>query len=135
MAELIPDADGVIVVTSPQGVSLLDSRKCINFVREMNHNMIGIVENFSGFECPECGHKIDLFKRGGGKNAAKEFGVPFLGGIPITPRMVDAGDSGRPIVVSSPDDPAALALTEMAKQICKGWDTEDAAASRIHKTS
>ena len=135
VAELIPDADGAVVVASPQDVSLLDSRKCINFVRSMNHNVIGIVENLSGYACPECGHKIDLFKQGGGKDAAKEFGVPFLGGIPITPRMVDAGDSGRPIVVSSPDDPAAVALTEMANQIRKDWDTKDAATAGINKTS
>jgi ATP-binding protein involved in chromosome partitioning len=134
VAELIPDADGAIVVTSPQGVSLLDSRKCINFVREMNHRIIGIVENFSGFKCPECGHRIDLFKSGGGKAAAKEFNAPFLGGIPITPRMVEAGDSGRPIVVSAPDDPAAEALSEMAKQISKDWCKKDASASGMRET-
>ena len=116
VAELIPDADGAIVVTSPQGVSLLDSRKCINFVREMNHTVLGVVENFSGFECPECGHKIDLFKKGGGEGAALEFGAPFLGRVPITPAVVEAGDSGRPIVVSSPEDPAAVALKEMRRK-------------------
>lgn len=126
VAELIPDADGAIVVTSPQGVSLLDSRKCINFVREMNRNILGIVENFSGYECPECGHRIDLFKRGGGEDAAKELGVPFLGGVPITPRMVDAGDTGKPLVVSAPDDPASRALTKMAQRIAKDWHADTA---------
>jgi Mrp family chromosome partitioning ATPase len=134
VAELIPDADGAIVVTSPQGVSLLDSRKCINFVREMNHRLIGIVENFSGFACPQCGHEIDLFKRGGGKNAAIELGAPFLGSVPITPAVVEAGDSGRPIVVSAPDDPAAQALFEMARQISKEWWAEGDAASQSLKT-
>jgi Mrp family chromosome partitioning ATPase len=135
VAELIPDADGAIVVTSPQGVSLLDSRKCINFVREMNHNILGIIENFSGFECPECGHRIDLFKSGGGKRAAEELGVPFLGGIPIAPQMVEAGDSGRPIVASAPDDSAARALAQIAEQISKAWGEEDTTASGMHKTS
>ncbi len=121
VAELIPDADGVVVVTSPQGVSLLDSRKCINFVRAMSHQILGIVENFSGFECPACGHRIDLFKKGGGESAAVEFDAPFLGGIPVTPKMVDAGDTGIPIVVSSPDDPAAQAITSMAQKMSESW--------------
>ncbi len=121
VAQLIPDADGVVIVTSPQDVALLDSRKCVSFVREMNHNVLGIIENMSGFECPECGHRTNLFKTGGGEKAALNLDVPFLGRIPITPKMVESGDNGRPLVGVNPTDPAASALTEIAKTIEKNW--------------
>jgi ATP-binding protein involved in chromosome partitioning len=131
VAQLIPDADGVVIVTSPQDVALLDSRKCVSFVREVNHRVLGIIENLSGFACPECGHKIDLFKTGGGEKAALELDVPFLGRIPITPKMVEAGDTGKPLVVKDPNDPAALALMEIARAMEKNWgDGSKAIAAR-----
>ncbi len=122
VAQLIPNADGVVIVTSPQDVALLDSRKCVNFVREMNQHVLGIVENMSGYKCPECGHRVDLFKVGGGENAASELDVPFLGRIPITPEIVESGDTGRPLVVADPNDPAALALTKIARTIEENWN-------------
>jgi Mrp family chromosome partitioning ATPase len=121
VAQMIPDADGVVIVTSPQGVSLLDSRKCVGFARQMDLPVLGIVENFSGFECPGCGRRIDLFKRGGGRQAATDLGVRFLGSIPITEAMVEAGDSGRPLVVSTPDDPASLVLAAIAQTLVADW--------------
>lgn len=121
VAQMIPDADGVVIVTSPQGVSLLDSRKCVGFAHQLNLPVLGIVENFSGFECPGCGRRIDLFKRGGGERAAGELGVPFLGRIPITEAMVEAGDTGRPLVASSPADPAAQALSAIATLLAGQW--------------
>ncbi len=125
VAQLIPDADGVVIVTSPQDVALLDSRKCVSFVSEINHKMLGIVENLSGYTCPSCGEKIDLFKVGGGEQAAKELNVPFLGRIPITPKMVEAGDKGRPLVSFSPDDPASQALSKIAKSITDSFEAAD----------
>lgn len=122
VAQLIPDSDGVVIVTSPQDVALLDSRKCVNFVRDMDQRVLGIVENLSGFVCPECGHRVDLFKTGGGERAAKEMDVPFLGRIPIAPAMVSAGDSGKPLVVDLPDNPASLMLTEIAANLERGWN-------------
>lgn len=121
VAQLIPDADGAVIVTSPQDVALLDSRKCVTFVREMNQRVLGIVENLSGFACPECGHRVDLFKTGGGELAALKLNVPFLGRVPITPLMVDACDQGRPLVNKSPDDPAAVALKQIAQTIDLSW--------------
>ncbi|HNU68510.1 MAG TPA: P-loop NTPase [Myxococcota bacterium] len=121
VAQLIPDADGVVVVTQPQDVSLLDSRKCINFVRMLKLPVLGIVENMSGLVCPHCGERIDLFSVGGGRKAAQDMDVPFLGAIPITTKMVGAGDSGRPLVDSEPSDPAAVALDEIASRVEQEW--------------
>ena len=125
VAQLIPDADGVVIVTSPQDVALLDSRKCVNFVKEINHRVLGIVENLSGFACPECGHRVDLFKTGGGEIAARKLDVPFLGRIPITPEMVESGDAGKPLVQESPDDPAAHALDAIAGILSLEWKDGD----------
>jgi predicted Fe-Mo cluster-binding NifX family protein/DNA-directed RNA polymerase subunit RPC12/RpoP len=121
VAQLIPDADGIVIVTSPQDVALLDSRKCVSFVREVNHRVLGIIENLSGLACPQCGHQIDLFKKGGGEKAALELGVPFLGRIPIAPQMVESGDRGKPLVGANPNNPAALVLTEIARTIQDNW--------------
>jgi predicted Fe-Mo cluster-binding NifX family protein len=121
VAQLIPDADGVVIVTSPQDVALLDSRKCVSFVRDINHRVLGIVENLSGFVCPDCGKQISLFKVGGGEKAAHELDVPFLGRIPITEELVKSGDSGRPLTSNNPQDKASLALIAMAKTIEKNW--------------
>jgi Mrp family chromosome partitioning ATPase/predicted Fe-Mo cluster-binding NifX family protein len=129
VAQMIPDADGVVIVTSPQGVSLLDSRKCVGFARQLDLPVLGIVENFSGFACPGCGRRIDLFKRGGGQRAAAELGIRFLGSIPITEAMVEAGDSGHPLVASTPDDPASQALAAIALAITADWATSDAVAA------
>jgi Mrp family chromosome partitioning ATPase/predicted Fe-Mo cluster-binding NifX family protein len=126
VAQLIPGADGAVVVTSPQDVSLLDSRKCVRFVEQMNLRPLGIVENLSGFVCPACGEPVDLFKTGGGERAALELGVPFLGRVPLSVHMVEAGDSGRPLVVSHPEDPAAVALRQVVNQLTKRWQVTDA---------
>jgi ATP-binding protein involved in chromosome partitioning len=121
VAQLINDADGAIVVTSPQDVSLLDSRKCVGFVGQIGLKMLGIVENLSGFVCPSCGERVDLFKTGGGERAAQELGVPFLGRIPLSAAMVEAGDSGKPLVASHPEDAAALAIGQVADKLQQKW--------------
>jgi len=127
VAQLVPGADAV-VVTSPQDVALLDSRKCVNFARELDLRLLGIVENLAGFVCPGCSRRVDLFKVGGGERAAAEMGVPFLGRIPITEAMVRSGDEGRPLVVARPDDPAAVALLDLAAAVRRRWDAPDAPA-------
>lgn len=116
VAQLVP-ATAAVVVTTPQEVSVLDSRKAVVFARRLNLNVLGIVENMSGLVCPHCGRPIDLFKTGGGERAAAELGVPFLGRIPIDPRIVEAGDSGRPFAESAGDSPAALALSALVDKI------------------
>ncbi len=125
VAQLVPGADGAIVVTSPQDVSLLDSRKCVRFAEQIELNTLGIVENLSGFVCPSCGERHDLFKTGGGERAAAELGVPFLGRVPLSTAMVEAGDSGKPLVLSHPDDGAAEALRQVANKLTKRWKSKD----------
>ena len=98
ICQLIPELDGGIIVTTPQKVALLDSRKCVNFLKNLNIPILGIVENMSGLKCPHCGKNIDLFKSGGGEKAAEEFKIPFLGKIPIDLNMVDSTDEGKPYI-------------------------------------
>ncbi len=119
IAQLIPEADGAIIVTTPQDVALLDSRKSVTFAKALNLPVLGILENMSGLKCPHCGEEIDLFKVGGGKKAAEEMGVPFLGKIPIDVEMVPSGDDGKPIVLSKPDSPGAKAFDELADRVRK----------------
>lgn len=118
IAQLIPDA-AAIIVTTPQEVSLLDSRKAVNFARKLNLKILGIVENMSGFSCPHCGGKIDLFKEGGGEKIAKEMGIPFLGKVPIDPEIVESGDKGMPFVLSRPECVAAKAFGGIVEKIAK----------------
>ncbi|HID32890.1 MAG TPA: ATP-binding protein [bacterium (Candidatus Stahlbacteria)] len=118
IAQIIP-ATGAIIVTTPQEVSLLDSKKAISFAARLNLKIIGLIENMSGFLCPHCGGSIDLFKTGGGERLAKEMGVPFLGRIPIDPGMVESGDRGIPYVIERPDAPAARALNGIVEDILK----------------
>ncbi len=117
VAQLMPEADGAVIVTTPQDVALLDSRKSVTFARALKLPVLGIVENMAGLICPHCGKEIDLFKLGGGENAAHEMGVPFLGRIPIDPSVVESGDSGKPIVISNRDSLATKAFDEIADKI------------------
>ena len=117
IAQEIPDADGAIVVTTPQEVSLLDVRKSINFAKAVKMPVLGVIENMSGFVCPHCGKETDIFKVGGGEAAAKELGLPFLGRIPIDARIVVGGDAGRPFVIENPDSKAALAFQDIVRRL------------------
>jgi len=118
VAHLIHNVDGSIIVTTPQDVALLDSRKAVTFSRMLKIPVIGIVENMSGLICPHCHKEISLFKKGGGEKAAREMRVPFLGRIPIDPEMVTDCDRGMPFVMAHPNSEAAKALKEIA-DICK----------------
>jgi hybrid cluster-associated redox disulfide protein len=110
IAQQIPDADGVVIVTTPQEVSLLDARKSVSFARQLNIPVIGIVENMSGLVCPHCKGEVDIFKHGGGERLAKELGVPFLGSVPFDPSIVRDGDAGVPFIMNHRDSPAAKAF-------------------------
>ncbi|MGD2278945.1 MAG: P-loop NTPase, partial [Candidatus Omnitrophota bacterium] len=98
VCQLIPDIKGAVIVTTPQDVAVLDSRKCVGFARQLKIPFVGIIENMSGLVCPHCGQEIDLFGTGGGEKAALDLEVPFLGSIPIEPDMVKSGDSGKPFI-------------------------------------
>ena len=112
VAQLIP-ATGAVIVTTPQEVSLMDSRKAVNFARVLKLQIYGIIENMSGLKCPHCGKTIDLFKTGGGE----KMGVPFLGRIPIDPRIVQLADEGKPFVTHNPDSEAAKAFGDIVDRI------------------
>ena len=117
--QLIGNVDCGIVVTTPQDMALLDTRKCVNFLKSMNVPVCGIVENMSGFKCPHCGREITLFKKGGGEKSAKEMGVPFLGMVPFDPRIVENMDRGLEFVLEFPNSDAAKALISIAENIEK----------------
>ncbi|MBW2203594.1 MAG: Mrp/NBP35 family ATP-binding protein [Deltaproteobacteria bacterium] len=94
VAQTIPTAEALIL-TTPQEISLADVRKSINFCHQVNMKILGVVENMSGFVCPDCGKKLNIFGSGGGTKMSAQMDVPFLGEIPIEPEMVKMGDSGR----------------------------------------
>jgi len=115
VAHVIKKVDGAVVVTTPQDVALLDSRKSITFCREINIPCIAVVENMSGLYCPHCDELIDLFKSGGGERIAQEMKVPFLGRIPLDPHIVMSTDDGRAYVAHNPDTKTAQAFTAVAE--------------------
>lgn len=96
IGQLIPEADGAILVTTPQEIAVADVRRCITFCRQIDLRVLGVIENMSGLVCPKCGTTVELFKSGGGKRMAYEMGVLFLGSIPIDPQIVEASDAGTP---------------------------------------
>lgn len=116
VAQLIP-ATGAVVVTTPQEISLMDSRKAVAFARRLNLKILGIVENMSGMVCPHCGKRIDLFKTGGGQKAALELGVPFLGKIPLDPQIVTLGDEGKAFIDTQPQSEASQAFMKIVDNI------------------
>ena len=117
VAQLIPDLTGAIVVTTPQEVALLDSRKSVQFAKQLKIPYIGIVENMSGLICPYCKKEIDLFKKGGGKKAALELDVEFLGSIPLEPDIVKLSDEGKVFVKYMDGSTAAKRLGEIVEKI------------------
>lgn len=94
VCQTLEDADGAVIVTTPQKVAAVDVRKSISFCRQINLPVLGVIENMNGFVCPKCGELTAVFQSGGGKLMADDMGVPFLGSVPIDPRISEAGDSG-----------------------------------------
>jgi ATP-binding protein involved in chromosome partitioning len=119
VAKVMGSVDGSVVVTTPQDVALLDSRKAVVFSQMMKIPVLGIVENMSGMICPHCSQSIDLFKTGGGEKAAAELNVPFLGRVPIDPEMVEMCDSGKPLVSNRPHSRATEAFQGIAQAVVR----------------
>lgn len=105
VAQALPDADGAVVITTPQEASLSDCRKAVRFVEKVGLPVLGVVENMSGLVCPHCGKSIDVFSSGGGETMAGQMRVPFLGRIPLAPEIVRLSDEGRHVF--SDDAPPA----------------------------
>lgn len=108
---------GAVVVTTPQTVSVADSRRAIQMYRKLNIPVLGLVENMSYFACPSCHHETDLFGRGGGQRLAEQLEVPFLGAVPIAEPVRSGGDVGVPIVLGAPEHVVARAITAVAEQV------------------
>jgi ATP-binding protein involved in chromosome partitioning len=115
LSQTVPVA-GAVVVTTPQQVSLADSRRAVAMYKKLNIPTLGVVENMSYFVCPSCGHESDLFGRGGGERMATDLGVPFIGRIPIYQPIREGGDSGVPLIVSEPESPAGRAFMDAAER-------------------
>ena len=110
---------GAVIVTTPQDVSLIDARKGLAMFQKVNVPVLGIVENMSYYVCPKCGHREDIFKHGGGERTAKQLGVPFLGEIPLDPKVTLGGDAGRPIVAGEPRSSVTEAYMRIADTIVR----------------
>ncbi len=106
-----------LVVTTPQKVALADVRKSLNFCRTVEVEVVGIVENMSGFVCPECNARVDIFKTGGGEEIARDFDLPFLGAVPMDPKVVIAGDDGVPYLSSDAQSPATEAFAKVVDSV------------------
>jgi ATP-binding protein involved in chromosome partitioning len=107
---------GAIVVTTPQQVSLADSRRALAMYKKLNIPALGIVENMSYFVCPSCSHEADIFGHGGGERLAGEVGVPFLGRVPIYQPIREGSDKGVPLLIADPDSPAGRAIRAVAER-------------------
>src|SRR5438093_6080427 len=115
LSQTVPVA-GAIVVTTPQQVSLADSRRAVAMYKKLNIPPLGVIENMSYFACPSCGHEADIFGHGGGERLAAELGAPFVGRIPIYQPIREGSDSGVPLMISEPESPAGRALMAAAER-------------------
>jgi len=119
IAQLMPKADGAVIVTTPQDVALLDSRKSITFASQMKLPVIGLVENMSGFVCPHCGELTEVFGSGGGERTAEALSIRFLGRVPLEPNVAVSGDSGMPVVAADPGSRSAVAFDRIAENVIR----------------
>jgi len=110
---------GAVIVTTPSVVALADVRKAIEMFRQVNVEVLGVVENMSTFSCPHCGKAVDIFGHGEGAKTAVAYGVPVLGEIEIDPRIRLGGDTGMPVAALGEEAPAAQSLYRMAKAVEK----------------
>lgn len=108
---------GAVVVTTPSEVALEDARKAILMFQQVKVELLGIIENMSYLVIPESGQKLDIFGQGGGERTAEAMGVPFLGSLPLDPRVRIGGDTGRPVALLGPDDAKASGFYEIAERV------------------
>ena len=115
--QLLPEMDGVVIVTIPSEVSQDVVKKAVTFARKMEVPIMGIVENMSGIICPHCSEKVNVFGSGGGEKVARDMDVPFLGSIPLDPRISTMADAGTPFIMMEPDSPAAEAFKKIVEKV------------------
>ncbi len=114
--QLIPD-ENVVIVSTPQEVALMDARKTIKMAMVMERNILGIIENMSGFNCPHCGEYIDLYPPGGAEKASIDFNIALLGKIPFETEVSQQSDQGLPFVLKYPESKSAKAFKDTVKKI------------------
>lgn len=117
VAQLLPEMDGVVIVTIPSEVSQVVVRKAVTFARRLGMPVIGVVENMSGFVCPNCGTKVNIFQSGGGKKISEELDVPLLGEIPIDQKISEDADKGIPFITEHAESNASKAFMEIVWKI------------------
>jgi len=117
--QLLPDMDGVVIVTIPSEVSQSVVKKAVTFARKMDVPIFGLVENMAGMVCPHCGQLIEVFGGDGGARVAEEMGIELLGSIPMDPRISTDSDEGAPFTVRHPDSPAAKVFKRIVEKIEK----------------
>ena len=130
LVQQVPLAGGVIV-TTPQPVSVIDVERGIAMFHQVNTPILGVIENMSGYVCPTCGTRDELFGAGGAAHLEQAFGLPILGRIPIEPAVRIAGDAGAPIVIAQPDHPISRLYADIAEQVLEGIAAERTDAPRI----
>jgi ATP-binding protein involved in chromosome partitioning len=118
LAQLVP-VQGAVLVTTPQEVALADVRRALRMFEAVNVPVLGVVENMSYFVAPDTGTRYNIFGEGGGQRLSDEYGVPFLGAIPLGMKVREGGDSGVPVVVSDPDSPQAEAFRHVAEEVAR----------------
>ena len=118
LSQLIP-LSGAVIVTTPQDVALQDVAKGMAMFRQLEVPVIGVVENMSYFICSNCNERHEIFGRGGGERIARHFGVPFLGQVPLQPKVREGGDEGRPVVITDPQAAASEAFRSVAGAIAQ----------------
>ena len=119
IAQYAPNVKGAVIVTTPQDVAVMDAVRAANFIEKLHVPVLGVIENMSGMVCPHCGEAIDVFSRGGGKRAAADLGVPYLGAIPLDPEMVKAGDEGKPMILQQTGSLTAKAVEVVMENLVK----------------
>jgi len=117
VVQLIENPDGAVIVTTPQELAVQDVRKSIMFCRQLKLPVSGVIENMSGFTCPHCNKRVDIFGTGGGEEMAKKMGVPFLGSVPIDTQVVDSGEEGKPFVMAHDHSETSMAFGKITKAL------------------
>jgi ATP-binding protein involved in chromosome partitioning len=118
LAQLVP-VQGAVLVTTPQEVSLSDVRRAVKMFEQVNVPVLGVIENMSYFIAPDTGNKYEIFGKGGGQKLADEYGLNFLGEVPLGMEVREGGDKGVPVVVSAPDSPQSAAFRSVAEEVAR----------------
>ena len=118
LAQLVP-VQGAVLVTTPQEVSLSDVRRALRMFEQVAVPILGVVENMSYFVAPDTGNRYDIFGKGGGRKLADQYGVPFLGEVPLGMEVRESSDSGTPVVISDPDSPQAKAFRALSEEVAR----------------